>query len=358
MKKIKTHVVVLVALLLLSTGFKKNSEPQNIPAEKSHVTNNHAGIFTDPVKVSIAGTSVIKSDKGQKPVKVMVYLSRPSTETVSLKYSTKDGSAKAGADYVATNGSLKFQPGEVVKWVTVMIIGQAAADPDEDAILNNVPDFIVEISQATGVIIDMAKAYISILPLIPANLRGNEAVYEVIISYTGYTTFSGTFDECGVRPDGIVVLSGYLSGQENVAPDEDISYSGNLEMIIDIDICSVHRLPNGEDDFCGIRVAGSGTVFTELKLTYGTDMSGNFDGRGGYIQIENKDGKFKRVVTGSCADGQVDEEWTMVPNKSISSIFNGMDLPMLKDRTLKKGVYPAQTTDAGKIVFEVVRKVR
>jgi Calx-beta domain len=358
MKKIKPHVGVLVALLILSTGFKKNSEPQNIPAEKSYVTNNLIAIFSEPVKVSIAGTSVIKSDKGQKPVKVMVYLSKAATEPVSVKYKTIDGSAKAGADYVASNGSLTFQPGEVVKWITVQIIGQAAADPDDDAAVNFVPDFIIEISQSVGVIIDMARALISILPYIPANLGGNDAVYEVIISYTGYTTFSGTFDECGVRPDGIVVLSGYLSGRENVGADDDINYSGNLEMIIDIDICSVHRKANGEDDYCGIRVAGSGTVFTELQIIFGTDMSGNYDGRGGYIKIENKDGKFRRVVTGSCADGQVDEEWTMVPNKSISSIFNGMELPMLTDRTLRKRIYPAQRTDAGEVVVEVLRKIR
>lgn len=337
MKKIKPYVGVLAALLIMLTGFKRN---------------------TDPIKISIAGTSVIKSDKGQKPVKVMVYLSKASTEKVSVNYSTKDGSAKAGADYVAANGTLTFQPGEVVKWITIQIIGQAAADPDEDAADNIVPDFIVDISHATGAIIEMAKAYISILPLIPPNIGGSDAVYEVIISYTGYTTFSGTFDECGVRPDGIVVLSGILSGKEKVGSYDDVNYSGTLEMIIDIDICSVHRKANGEDDFCGIRVAGSGTVFTELQLTFGTDMAGNFEGRGGYIKIENKDGKFQRTVTGSCADGQIDEEWTMIPNKSISSIFNGMDLPMLIDRTLKKGIYPAQNTDAGKIVFEVVRKIR
>lgn len=348
MKKHITFSGVLITLLFLLSSFKKNTDRQY----------HFADIITEPIKVSIAGTSVIKSDKGQKPVKVMVYLSKASTEKVSVNYSTKDGSAKAGADYVATNGTLTFQPGEVVKWITIQIIGQAAADPDEEATVNFVPDFIVDISHATGAIIEMAKAYISILPLIPLNIGVTDAVYEVIISYTGYTTFSGTFDECGVRPDGIVVLSGILSGKEKVGSYDDVNYSGTLEMIIDIDICSVHRNANGEDDFCGIRVAGSGTVFTELQLTFGTDMAGNFEGRGGYIKIENKDGKFQRTVTGSCADGQIDEEWTMIPNKSISSIFNGMDLPMLIDRTLKKGIYPAQNTDAGKIVFEVVRKIR
>ena len=358
MKNNTAFISLLISLLILLSGFIKNTEPKNSLDKNPTVSKSEIGALSEPVKVSIAGTSVIKSDKGQKPLKVMVYLSKATTEKVSVNYSTKDGSAKAGADYVAANGTLTFQPGEVVKWITIQIIGQAAADPDEDAIDYFVPDFIVDISHATGAIIEMAKAYISILPLIPPNLSGNDAVYEVIISYSGYTTFSGAFDECGVRPDGIVVLSGILSGKEKVGSDDDVVYTGTLEMIIDIDICSVHRKANGEDDFCGIKVAGSGTVFTELQLTYGTDMSGNFDGRGGYIKIENKDGKFKRTVTGSCADGQVDEEWTMVPNKSISSVFNGMELSILKDRTLQKGIYPKQKTTEGEITVEVLRKIR
>jgi hypothetical protein len=121
-------------------------------------------------------------------------------------------------------------------------------------------------------------------------------------------------------------------------------------MIIDMDICSAHRLPNGEDELCGIRVAGSGTVFAELEVY--------FDGRGGYIKIENKDGRFKRVVSGSCADGQIDEEWGMVPNRSISSIFNGYELPMLISRTLSKGIYTETDNDGNKTVVQVLRKVR
>ena len=129
-------------------------------------------------------------------------------------------------------------------------------------------------------------------------------------------------------------------GIENVTSDDDITYTGNLEMIIDIDICSAHRLPgSSEDKLCGIRVNGSGTVFTELVIYYDSDST---TGRGGYIKIANKDGRFRRVVTGECGD-QVDEEWTMVPNKSISSVFNGNELPMLLRRTLHKGIY--QETD-------------
>lgn len=363
---------VLIASIVLLTGLKKNILQENISSKKSTGRYNH-GIFSDPVKVSIANTTAIQSDKGQRPVKVMVYLSKAATEPVTVKYSTRNGSAKAGVDYVASNGSITFQPGEVAKWISVLIIGEVAADPDENARVNDFVDFIIDISQAAGAILDMAHAYISILQNLSRNpsVIGNQAiqgqaVYEVIFSFTGYTTlFGDNTEECGIRKDGIVVLGGLLSGVEDLASDDDITYTGNLEMIIDIDICSAHRVPgSSEDKYCGIRVAGSGKVFTELEITYGSDAAGNFDGRGGYIKIENKDGQFKRTVTGEC-DDQNDEEWTMVPNKSISSIFNGTELNMLIDvatgkqlRTLKKGLY-SQTDKAGNVTtVEVLRKIR
>jgi hypothetical protein len=332
---------ILIAFLIFLTAFKKS---------------------TAPVKVSIANATAIQSEKGQRPVKVLVYLSQPVTERVTVKYSTENGSAKAGVDYVAAKGSLVFEPGEVAKWISIDIIGEVAADPDEDAPLINPPDFIVMISEATGVIIDVAKAYITILQRIARNpsligASGNESIYEVMISYTGYTSFAGTAADCGIRPDGEVVLSGYLSGSENINSDDDIMYRGNLEMIIDIDICSIVRLPGSDEDkLCGIRVNGSGKVYTELEI-YFADDNHKQDSRGGYIQIENKDGKFKRTVTGQCID-QNDDEWTMIPNKSISSVFNGNELPMLKTRTLRKGVYKTTDKDGNVTIVEVLRKIQ
>lgn len=341
MRNNKMSFCILLAFLIFLTALKKNKEP---------------------VKVSIANATAIKGEKGQRPVKVMVYLSQPATERVTVKYSTENGSAKAGVDYVAAKGTIEFEPGEVTKWISVNIIGEVAADPDEDAHLSAAPDFIVMISQAAGVIIDVAKAYITILQNIARNpsiigAQPGEAIYEVIISYTGYTSFAGKPGDCGIRPDGIVVLSGYLSGGENINSDDDIMYTGNLELIIDIDICSITREPgSGEDKFCGIRVNGSGKVYTELEI-YFADRTNRSGSRGGYIQIENKDGQFKKTVTGGCID-QNDDEWTMVPNKSISSVFNGKELPMLVNRTLRKGVWTHVDDEGNKTVVEVLRKIR
>lgn len=340
---------ILIGSVILLTGFKKNTTHQNILL-------NEAAVLPAPVKVSIASATTIKGDKGQKPVKVMVYLSQAAAEPVTVKYNTKDSSAKAGVDYVATKGSVRFEPGEVVKWITVFIIGEVAADPDEDAIAFKVPEFIIMITEATGVIIDAARAYITILQNIAQNpsiigATAADVIYEVMISYTGYTSFAGDTTNCPIRKNGVVVLSGVLYGVENVGADDDILYTGTLEMIMDIDICSIGPGEFREDEhrFCGITVNGSGKVYTELEIQY--------DSRGGYIKIENKDGQFIRTVTGSCDGPQKDEEWTMVPNETIASVFNGTELPMLTDRTLRVGSY-TDSGDMGVTVVEVLRKIR
>jgi hypothetical protein len=353
MTKYQMYLGMFIASIFLSPGFKNDLELKKIYSENSD----------DPVKVSIAETTAYKGDKGQRPVRVMIYLSKATTEPVTVSYSTVDGSAKAGVDYIASKGSVTFEPGQTAKWITVPIIGEVAADPDEDAPAVSFSKFIVRLTQATTAILAMSEAYITILEHIAANpsligAHADEAIYQVIISYTGYTSFAGKPGDCGIRKDGVVVLSGYLSGSENLGPDDDTRYTGNLEMIIDIDICSIHRLPGSDEDrFCGIRVNGTGKVYTELKIVFGSDMSGNYDGRGGYINIENKDGRFIRTVTGECGE-QVDEEWTMVPNKSISSVFNGCELSMLTDRTFRKKTYTHTDDDGNITVVEVLRKIK
>ena len=100
-------------------------------------------------------------------------------------------------------------------------------------------------------------------------------------------------------------------------------------------------------------MTGAGAVKTELEIS----SNGQDSARGGYVKIENESHKFIKTVSGDCDIQQLIEEKDMVPNKTIASIFNGFDLPMLKTRTLRVGRYE-ETTDAGKTVVEVLRVVR
>ncbi len=191
------------------------------------------------------------------------------------------------------------------------------------------------------------------------DLRANSNVsaYEVRFTFTGYTTFYVGPPDCPVRPNGRVVLSGLLSGAENVASDDDIVYKGTLQLKIDMDICSAMRLPNGEDKFCVMTVTGSGPVKTQLELYF--NGPGQDSARGGYIKFnyEPSLGTFQKSVTGDCEVQQVTEEQQMVPNKTIASIFNGYELPMLTDRTLRVKRYVVRG-ESGETVVEVLRKLQ
>ena len=54
-----------------------------------------------------------------------------SNSTVTVDYTTTNGSASAGADYAASSGTLSFAPGETVKTVVVPITDDGADEPAE-----------------------------------------------------------------------------------------------------------------------------------------------------------------------------------------------------------------------------------
>lgn len=183
--------------------------------------------------------------------------------------------------------------------------------------------------------------------------RGNNFTkYEVKLTFTGYTSLysSDPLTDCNIRKNGKVILTGWLSGEEKVDPDDDIEYTGVLQDSIDMDICSVKRLPNGEDQFCYMTVKGFGPVYTELKIY----SDGQDNPRGAYIKI-NYDptlGNFRRKVVGNCNPNEMVEEENMVPNQTIASIFNGAELP-INTRRLRRGATYVETGPSGKTEIEV-----
>ena len=58
-------------------------------------------------------------------------LSAPSGIEVSASYATADGSAKAGSDYAAAEGTLLFAPGEVSKTIAVRVFDDTVDERDE-----------------------------------------------------------------------------------------------------------------------------------------------------------------------------------------------------------------------------------
>ncbi|WP_297325445.1 Calx-beta domain-containing protein [Nitrosomonas sp.] len=70
-------------------------------------------------------------DEASKEAAFVITLDRPSTSAVTMNYATQNGTAIAGADFVAKTGSLSFAPGETAKTVKVTITNDAAFENAE-----------------------------------------------------------------------------------------------------------------------------------------------------------------------------------------------------------------------------------
>jgi aryl-phospho-beta-D-glucosidase BglC (GH1 family) len=106
--------------------------------------------------LSIAGATVTEGDTQDVPATFAVTLSRPVSQTVTVAYATRDGTATAGADYVAASGTLTFNPGETSKLLPVTVRGDLLNEADEDffVTLSNPVGATLATAQARGLILD------------------------------------------------------------------------------------------------------------------------------------------------------------------------------------------------------------
>jgi hypothetical protein len=95
------------------------------------------GTWTPPPPVlRISDRTVTEGNAGTTSATFNVTLSAPSTQPVTVAYTTGNGSATAGSDYLAASGTLTFAPGETTKTITVPVIGDRLGEPNETFVVN------------------------------------------------------------------------------------------------------------------------------------------------------------------------------------------------------------------------------
>jgi Calx-beta domain len=92
--------------------------------------------------VTVGTASVVEGNAATKTVNVPVSLNTDAPFPVSVNFATKDGTAQAGSDYVATSGTLTFQPGFRFLSVPVQVKGDTVKELNET--------FTVNLSNPTG----------------------------------------------------------------------------------------------------------------------------------------------------------------------------------------------------------------
>ena len=86
--------------------------------------------------LSVNDISLTEGNTGTANATFTVTLAPVSGRTVTVNYTTNDGTALAGADYAAGNGTLTFAAGETTKTVVVPVIGDLLDENDETFFLD------------------------------------------------------------------------------------------------------------------------------------------------------------------------------------------------------------------------------
>jgi large repetitive protein len=105
---------------------------------------------TEPA-VSINNATVIKNAAGTSPAMFTVTLSAPSGETVTVPYSTADGTAVAGVDYQSASGTLTFPPGVITQTITVPVLGNPLFENSRTFDVNLGTPTNAKLGQAQGI---------------------------------------------------------------------------------------------------------------------------------------------------------------------------------------------------------------
>lgn len=125
------------------------SSPSNATLGTTTGTGTIVDDDTGPM-LSIADATVTEGEAGTVTLTFPVTLAPTSGSTVTVDYTTTDGSAVAGTDYTATSGTLTFLPGASSANISVDVAGDTVYEGDET--------FTVNLSNATNAKISLANA--------------------------------------------------------------------------------------------------------------------------------------------------------------------------------------------------------
>ena len=137
---------------------------QNVPVAQLQMTNIIAkdtttvskwqgliaGAQTALPTASVANATVNEGNSGSSNAAFAVTLSKASTKTVTVGYSTANGTATAGSDYTAASGTLTFAPGVTTQTVNVAVTGDTTVEPTET--------FTVTLTKPVGATLGTATA--------------------------------------------------------------------------------------------------------------------------------------------------------------------------------------------------------
>jgi hypothetical protein len=231
---------------------------------------------------SISNASVVEGNSGTVLITFTVTLNTASGKITTVDYSTADGTATAGVDYVANSGTLTFLPGETSKSVSFSVFGDLDVESDET--------FFVNLSNAGNATIANAQGVGTIL---------NDDVPGNPLELTGFDVQRGAAQRSFVRYVTLGFnqsngLADIISSINDANPSNDrarllfrgLDGTGSTPVSISNKLSAIDRVIEMDFGTAGItgnaaQIAGDGYYTVELDL----DNNGSFETKRTFFRL-------------------------------------------------------------------------
>ncbi len=177
--------------------------------------------------------------------------SGPLGGTTTVLYATANGTAFAGSDYEAADGTLTFTPDETIKTISVLVNGDRLGEPDEA--------FLVDLSSPTNAIIADGQGVGTILDDEPRISINDVTKAEGKLRHTTLFTFTITLS---AAYDQAVTMSFSTANGTATAGTDYVAKTGTLTF-------------NPGETTKTITIAVKGDNKTEANETFYLDLFGN-----------------------------------------------------------------------------------
>ena len=237
--------------------------------------------------ISISSATVTEGNTGYTPATFTITLSQSSTQTVTVNYSTTASSATGNVDYVATNGTLTFSPGQTSKTVTVSVIGDTAVESTEYFYLDLSSPVNATFSNwyGLGTILNDDVAGPSLVVNDVTVTEGNSgttyANFTVSLSGTAgsavtvnYATADGTAtagSDYGTTSGTLTIPAGQTSGTVSVPVYGDAVVEGNESFYLNLSGATNANLTDNQ----GVGTINNDDSYPNLTITAPTVTEGN-----------------------------------------------------------------------------------
>jgi hypothetical protein len=215
-----------------------------------------------PPAMRIGDRTVTEGNAGTASATFTVTLSAPSSQPITVAYSTGNGSATAGSDYQAISGTLTFAPGETTKTINVPVVGDRLPEPNESFVVNlsGATNATIVDGQGVGTIVD-DEPRIAI-----SDVTKSEGKSKQTTLFTFTVTLSAAYDQAVTMSFATVNGTATTGNNDYVAKSGTLTFApGETTKTITIEVKGDSKKEADEYFYLDLFGNSSNSLFTKKR---------------------------------------------------------------------------------------------